>query len=82
VEGEGKLPTVQQSCHSHFEMKEMKTSRLLVAVVKSELGLNKTSEIKSVCLKREFHRFCPRVSVAQCTTKGACWKDEEEKKPK
>lgn len=47
VEGEGKLPNVQQICHSRFEMKEVKTSGLLIAVFKSELGLNKSSEMKS-----------------------------------
>lgn len=78
MEGEGKLPTVQQICHSQFKMKEMKTSGLLVAAFKSELGLNKTSEIKSNCLEREFHVFCPTVSVVQCTTRGACRKEEKE----
>lgn len=74
MEGEGKLPTVQQICHSQFKMKEMKTSGLLVAVFKSERGLNKNSEIKSSCLETI---ICTTMSVVQCTTRGACWKEEK-----
>lgn len=57
AEEEGKLPTLRQISRSQFKMKEMKTSVLLVAVFKSEFGLDKTSEVKSNCLEREFHMF-------------------------